>query len=55
MFVVSGKKGSAVLNGLILFAVVGAAVLTVLLLVKMKPDPKDTTSQRFTLGLGHKK
>lgn len=54
MFVSQTTKGSALWNGLILSAVVMVSVLTVLMIVKLKKDPKDAEAQKFTLGLKKK-
>jgi hypothetical protein len=51
MFVSNSTKGSAFLNGLIVFVLVFVAVLIALMIVKLKKDPKDAEAQRFTLGM----
>lgn len=54
MFVASTKKGSSFYNGLILFAVVVAAAVVALSLVKIVKDPKNPDGFRNTLGLKKK-
>lgn len=55
MFIAQSKKGSGLLNGLILFSIVLVASVVALSLVKIVKDPKNTDGFRNTLGLGKKK
>jgi len=55
MVLSNSTKGGKIGNVLILLAIVLAAVAAAMALVKIKPDPKDTGSFRYSLGLGKKK
>jgi hypothetical protein len=51
MFISQNTKGAPFINGLILFILMVFAVLVVLMLVKLKADPKEVGAQKFTLSL----